>query len=103
MMKFVHKPTKIVVQRFYDNNGEVNKFLTENNEVYGREYEWKFEKVGELPLIVIREYLPERGAYSYIEVEHGDYISRDEHGIITAFSQEEIEEFYDEVHNGTKE
>lgn len=103
MKKIRHKPMEIIVQRFYNNNGEVEKFLTENNEVYCREYEWRFEKVGELPLIVIREYLPARGAYSYIEVEHGDYISRDEHGIITAFSQEEIEEFYDEGHNGTKE
>lgn len=103
MQKFRHKPTEMVIQRFYDNNGEVDKFLTENNDIYGREYKWKFEKVGELPLIVIREYLPARGAYSYIEVEHGDYISRDEHGIITAFSQEDLEEFYDEVRNGTKE
>lgn len=102
MQKFRHKPTEIIVHRFYNNNGEVDKFLTENNETYCREYEWSFEKAGELPLIVIREYLPERGAYSYIEVEHGDYISRDEHGIITAFSQEDLEEFYDEVGNGTK-
>lgn len=102
MKKIRYKPTEIVVQRFYNNNGEVEKFLNENNEIYGREYKWKFEKAGELPLIVIREYLPAICAYSYIEVEHGDYISRDEHGIITAFSQEEIEEFYDEVGNVTK-
>lgn len=102
MQKFRHKPIEIVIQRFYNNNGEVEKFLNENNEIYGREYKWRFKKVGELPLIVICEYLPARKAYSYIEVEHGDYISRDEHGIITAFSQEEIEEFYDEVGNVTK-
>lgn len=39
MKKFVHKPTEIVVQRFYNNNGEVEKFLNENNETYCREYE----------------------------------------------------------------
>ena len=103
MQKFRHKPIEIVIHRFYNNQEEIDKFLAESNDIYGREYKWKFEKVGELPLIVIREYLPARGAYSYIEVEHGDYISRDEHGIITAFSQEDIEEFYDEVRNVKKE
>nr|DAL98075.1 MAG TPA: hypothetical protein [Caudoviricetes sp.] len=26
MQKFVHKPTEIIVQRFYNNNGEIEKF-----------------------------------------------------------------------------
>lgn len=97
MKKFVHKPTEIVVQRFYNNNGEVEKFLNENNETYCREYEWKFRRINETPLLEIRRYLPERGVYSLIEVEHGDYIGSDEYGNLTVYLQDEIEEFYDEV------
>nr|DAY03195.1 MAG TPA: hypothetical protein [Caudoviricetes sp.] len=97
MMKFVHKPTEIIVQRFYNNNDEVDKFLTENNEIYCREYEWRFGKVKESPLLQIREYCPEGGVYRNTEVEHGDYIGRDEYGNITTYLQDEIEEFYDKV------
>lgn len=97
MMKFRHKPTEIIVQRFYNNNGEVDKYLTENNETYCREYEWKFGRINETSLLEIRRYLPERGVYSLIEVEHGDYIGSDEYGNLTVYLQDEIEEFYDEV------
>ena len=103
MQKFRHKPTEIIVQRFYNNNGEVDKFLTENNETYCREYEWRFGRINELSLLRIREYYPERGVYRNLEVKHGDYISRDEYGNLTVYLQDEIEEFYDEVQNGTKE
>lgn len=103
MQRFRHKPTEIIVQRFYNNNGEVDKFLTENNETYCREYEWRFVRIKETPLLMIRKPLHERGVYQNIEVEHGDYMGRDEYGNITIYLQDEIEEFYDEVRNGTKE
>lgn len=32
MMKFRHKPTEIIVQRFYNNNDEVEEFYDEAKE-----------------------------------------------------------------------
>lgn len=103
MQKFRHKPTEIIVQRFYNNNGEVEKFLEENNETYCRDYKWRISKIKNNPLLEVFRFLPECGIWSSIGISHGDYIGRDDYGNITAYLQEDIEAFYDEVQNGTKE
>ena len=103
MQKFRHKPTEIIVKRFYNNKEEVKKFLEENNETYCRDYWWRFTRIKNNTLLEVLRFLPESGVCSSIGISHGDYIGRDEYGNITTYLQEEIEEFYDEVHNGTKE
>lgn len=94
---FVRKPVEIVALRFRYNNREIEEFLEENNEDYGRDYEWRFCFLDATPLLEIRKPLSEPGEYSIIEIPRGDYITTDEDGTIIHMRQKDIEELYDEV------